>query len=366
MMRPVAETPELLIEDLRPIDEAALFRHIAAADPATRPALDIIAALPAAISRDVIKLYDCFRRHRPELVHLWQDGVITSGSVAAVLAGVPRIVGSMRNVVATESDRRRYRRYLGTMYRALAQRPEVHFTANSGAGALDYERWLGLPHGRIQVLRNGLELDVVRARAPAAARQAARQELGLAPDELLVGGTFRLAPAKRPHLWITVAELVARSVPRSRFVIVGDGALRAELEALIASRGLSGRITLAGRRSPVEPWIGAMDVMLLASEVEGLPNVLLEAQALGVPVVTTNAGGSAEAVLDGITGVLVDTDEAGTLATAVARVLRDEAMRARARVGAPAFIEQRFGLGRMVADTLAAYGVGYLAKGARA
>jgi glycosyltransferase involved in cell wall biosynthesis/tetratricopeptide (TPR) repeat protein len=366
MMRQVAETPELIIEDLRPIDEAVLFRRIAAADPATRPALELIAALPAAISRDVIKLYDCFRRHRPELVHLWQDGVITSGSVAAVLAGVPRIVGSMRNVVATESDRRRYRRYLGTMYRALSQRPDVHFTANSGAGALDYERWLGLPHGRIQVLRNGLELDVVRARAPAAARQAARRELGLAPDELLVGGTFRLAPAKRPHLWIAVAELVARSVPRSRFVIVGDGALRAELEALIAGRGLSGRITLAGRRSPVEPWIGAMDVMLLASEVEGLPNVLLEAQALGVPVVTTNAGGSAEAVLDGITGVLVDTDEAGTLATAVARVLRDEAMRARARVGAPAFIEQRFGLGRMVADTLAAYGVGHLAKGARA
>ncbi len=366
VMRPVAETPGLLIEDLGPVDEAETFRRIAAADPAAQAALDLIAALPAKVSRDVVKLYDCFRRHRPETVHLWQDGVITSGSVAAVLAGVPRIVASMRNVVATESDRRRYRRYLAAMYGALARRPEVRFTANSAAGAADYERWLALRPGTIQVLRNGLELGAVRARAPAAARQAAREELGLAPDELLVGGTFRLAPAKRPHLWIAVAEQVAARLPRSRFVIVGDGALRAELEALIAARGLAGRIVLAGRKSPVEPWIGAMDVMLLASEVEGLPNVLLEAQALGVPVVTTDAGGSAEAVLNGITGLLVQEDSVHTLAAAVERVLRDEAMRARARVGAPAFIEQRFGLARMISDTLAAYGVGNLSEGGTA
>lgn len=364
-MRPVAEVPELTIEDLAKVSAAALFRDIAAADPAARPALELMAALPAAISRDVIKLYDCFRRFRPTVVHLWQDGVITSGSVAAVLAGVPRIVASTRNVVAGETDRRRYRRYLSTMYLSLARCPGVGFTANSAAGARDYERWLNMTPGRIRVIRNGLDIAAVRARAPAEARRATREELGLAPDDLLVGGTFRLAPAKRPHLWLAVAELVAKRVPRSRFVIVGEGALRAELETAIAARGLTGRLTLAGQRSPVEPWIGAMDAMLLASEVEGLPNVLLEAQALGVPVVTTNAGGSAEAVLDGITGVLVPTDEAGPLAEAVARVLRDEPMRARARTGAPAFIEQRFGIARMLSDTLDAYGVSHQPQGHR-
>lgn len=357
MMRPLAETPGLLIEDLGGVDGASLFRGIAAAEPAARPVLDLVSALPPNIARDVVKLYDGFRRHRPCLVHLWQDGVITAGSVAAVLAGVPRIVASMRNVVASETDRRRYRPYLPVMYRALAQRPEVRFTANSAAGAADYERWLGMPAGRIQVLRNGLELDAVRGRGPAAARQAVRAELGLPPGALLVGGTFRLAPAKRPHLWIGVAAQVAARMPDSHFVIVGDGALRAELEALIASLGLSSRITLAGRRHPVEPWIGAMDAMLLASEVEGLPNVLMEAQALGVPVVTTNAGGSAEAVLDGVTGVLAASDDTATLAQAVLRVLADEAMRARARIGAPVFVEQRFGLTRMVAETLATYGL---------
>jgi glycosyltransferase involved in cell wall biosynthesis/Flp pilus assembly protein TadD len=363
VMRPLAETADVTIEDLGPREETAIFRGIAASDPAARPALELIAALPDTVARDVVKLYDCFRRFRPEVVHLWQDGVITSGSVAAVLAGVPRIVASMRNVVATEQDRRRYRRYLGAMYKALAQRPEVHFTANSQAGATDYERWLGSAPGSIRVLRNGLDLRAVQRRAPPEARQAVRDALGLGPDELLVGGTFRLAPAKRPHLWISVAEQVAARVPRARFAIVGDGTLRVELEALIASRGLSNRITLAGRKSPVEPWIAAMDVMLLASEVEGLPNVLLEAQALGVPVVTTDAGGSSEALLNGVTGLLVPDDSVGTLAEAVTRVLNDGAMRARTRVGAATFIEQRFGLGRMISDTLAVYGVPELSQG---
>ncbi|WP_376092730.1 glycosyltransferase [Roseomonas sp. CCTCC AB2023176] len=356
VMRPLAETAELSIEDLGPLDAPTLLRSIAAADPAAREALRLITAFPPRLSRDVLKLYDLFRRHRPGLVHLWQDGVISTGSVAAALAGVPKVVASLRNVVATEADRRRYRPYLRTMYRALARRGGAHFTANSAAGALDYERWLSFAPGRISVIRNGIEVETVRRRGAAAARAAAREALGLTEADLLVGGTFRLAPAKRPQLWLSVAERVAASVARARFVIVGEGALRQELEAWIAARGLSDRITLAGRKSPVEPWIAAMDVMLLASEVEGLPNVLLEAQALGVPVVTTNAGGSAEAVLNGITGLLVEDDEVPHLAAAIVRLLTDDGMRARARLGAPVFIEGRFGVDRMVGDTLALYG----------
>ncbi len=109
-----------------------------------------------------------------------------------------------------------------------------------------------------------------------------------------------------------------------------------------------------GRKSPVEPWIAAVDAMLLASEVEGLPNVLLKAQALGVPVVTTKAGGSGEAVVKA----------SPTFWWRATRRRRWPARSAAcsstppcatARVGAPVFIKQRFGLQHMLADTLAAY-----------
>ncbi len=356
IMRPVAETEHLLIEDLAGFAEGQIFRTLTAEDPRLRPVLRLIGSFPKGLARDILKLYDCFRRHRPSVVHLWQDGVISTGSVAAVLAGVPTIVCSMRNVVAGEGDRRRYRSYLATMYRALATRPEVRFTANSAAGARDYETWLGMEPGRIRVLRNGVDVASIRARTSTEKRQAVRERLGLSETDLLIGGVFRLAPAKRPQLWLDVVARVAAGNPRVRGVIVGDGAMRAELEESIARRGLTDRIILAGRQSPVEPWMSAMDALLLASEVEGLPNVLLEAEALGVPVVTTEAGGSGEALLEGVTGLLVKDDTPQMLADALTRVMRSAGLRHRARVGAPVFIEQRFGIERMIRETLAAFG----------
>ncbi|MBL6458807.1 glycosyltransferase [Belnapia sp. T6] len=355
VMRTVAETEGLEIEDLYPIDYSELFRGIVAAEPAMREVMRLVAAFPERLHRDILKLYDCFRRHRPQVAHLWQDGVITTGSVAAVLAGVPRIVTSLRNVVAGENDRRRYRPYLAAMYQALAQRSDVMFTANSIAGARDYEKMLGIPTGTIQVIYNGLDAANIQRRGGPAGRARIRAQLGLDENQLLLGGTFRLAPAKRPHLWLDVAERVAASLPQSRFVIVGDGVLRAELQARIDARGLAGRITLAGRQSPVEPWIAAMDTMLLASEVEGLPNVLLEAQALGVPVVATDAGGSGEAMDQGRTGLLVPDDTPDGLAAAVLQLFVDDELRGKARAAAPAFVERVFGLQRMLQNTLQAY-----------
>jgi glycosyltransferase involved in cell wall biosynthesis/cytochrome c-type biogenesis protein CcmH/NrfG len=358
IMRPIAEAgaEDLVIEDLAKVSEGEVFRRYAAAEPATREALRLMASFPSGLAKDILKLYDCFRRHAPSVVHLWQDGVITTGSVAAVLAGVPRIICSVRNVVATESDRRRYRTYLETVYRCLAQRLDTRFTANSAAGARDYEQWLGLPEGEFQVLRNGVDVEGIRSRAPADAVRDIRAKLKLSPGALVVGGCFRLAPAKRPHLWLDAVGRLVATDPRVYGVIVGDGVMRQELQNTIDRNGFNGRIILAGRQSPVEPWMAAMDVLLLSSEVEGLPNVLLEAESLGVPVVTTEAGGSAEAILAGITGVLVKDDTPEELATAINRVVASEKLRRCARSGGPRFIEQRFGIHRMLRETLAVYG----------
>jgi len=356
-MRALAETECLEIVDLAGVNDSHVFRSLAAEDPTLRDVLKLVGAFPAALSRDILKLYACFRSCRPSIVHLWQDGVISSGAVAAVLAGIPKIVCSMRNVVAGDTDRRRYRAYLQNMYMTLAKLPEVSFTANSAAGARDYEAWLGFDVGRIRVLRNGVDVRGIRDRAPPEAQNDVRQRLGFPKGSLIVGGVFRLAPAKRPHLWLEVVSQLAMSDDRVCGVIVGDGVMREELERAIAAKGLQQRIVLAGHQNPVEPWMSVMDVLLLSSKVEGLPNVLLEAESLGVPVVTTEAGGSGEAILDGITGKLVTDDTPEKLAAAIAAVVRSTSIRKRARVGSPVFIEQRFGITRMIAETLDAYGL---------
>ena len=100
-----------------------------------------------------------------------------------------------------------------------------------------------------------------------------------------------------------------------------------------------------------------MDVFLLTSRVEGLPNVLIEAQALGVPVVTTLVGGVVETFENGVTGFAVHEATGSALAAAILRVLRDPQFTARTRKVAPAMARDRFSVDRMVQETLRAYGL---------
>lgn len=354
VMLPFARTEELEIDDLSTLDPAAVWRELTETG-APADDLALIAAFPETIATDIATLYLRFRQARPRVIHLWQDGRIAIGSVAAVLAGVPRIVAAIRNVLPAADDRRRYRRYLPVMYAALARRDDVRFTTNSHAATTDYAAMLNLPPSRIAVVHNGLDTAALRRRATDEAIAAVRAELGFG-DAPVMGGVFRLAPAKRPELWIRTAALVARTLPHARFVIVGDGVLRAALEGLVAEHGLSHRLVFAGQRAPVEPWIAAMDAFLLTSSVEGLPNVLLEAQALGVPVVTTDAGGARETTVDGVTGRLVRDDTPENLGAAAIALLQRASAKMKCRVAGPAFVESRFGVGRMIKDTLRLYG----------
>jgi glycosyltransferase involved in cell wall biosynthesis len=100
---------------------------------------------------------------------------------------------------------------------------------------------------------------------------------------------------------------------------------------------------------------GALDVFLMTSRFEGTPNVLIEAQAAGVPAVAPNVGGTSEALLDGITGTVVGNRRASNLAGAVLQILDDPGWRERAAIHGPAFVSKRFGHQRMIDETIAAY-----------
>jgi glycosyltransferase involved in cell wall biosynthesis len=99
-----------------------------------------------------------------------------------------------------------------------------------------------------------------------------------------------------------------------------------------------------------------MDVVLLTSAVEGLPNVMIEAQAVGRPVVATDVGGTREALLEGRTGIIVPQRQPESLAKAVITMLDDVNRRVRIRTEGPKFVARRFGLERMVDETLGYYG----------
>ena len=158
---------------------------------------------------------------------------------------------------------------------------------------------------RIVTIPNGLfEADV----AVRAERAATRRELGLADGDFAVLCVANLRPEKGVRAFVEAVARAREQVPRLRGLVAGDGPLRAELEQLVA-RGEG--VQLLGSRSDVPDLLAACDAFCLLSEAEALPMSILEAMALGRPVVTTDVGGTAEAVSHAQTGLVVAPDGGG-------------------------------------------------------
>jgi glycosyltransferase involved in cell wall biosynthesis len=149
-----------------------------------------------------------------------------------------------------------------------------------------------------------------------------RRELGLADGTKLVGIVARLVPIKNHRLFLQAAKLVAEAVPEARFLVVGDGELREELEAYARDLGLDGSVLFTGWRRDLPRVYADLDVVVLTSINEGTPVSLIEAMAAGVPVVATAVGGVPDVVAGGETGYLVEAGDAEGLAEAIIKLLR--------------------------------------------
>ena len=293
---------------------------------------------------------------RPSIAHLWLDEVNVKAGIAAVLTGVPRIVLSQRSLPPINFSL--HRPYMREAYRWLAAAPGVVMINNSEAGARAYEKWLGLPAGTIGVVRNGFASADELLAAYRDRRGRFREEVGIPLDVLILGGVFRLTEEKRPFLWLDIAAHVRRAIPDARFLLVGDGPLRGALERRAANSDLAGSVHFTGHRNDALAAIADLDMLMLASRAEGLPNVLIEAQFLGVPAVATRVGGAPEAVDHGKSGWLLENDDPEDCGRRIVQLLRDAAWRDSASRHGPAFAFARFGAQRMIDETVSVYGLG--------
>lgn len=248
------------------------------------------------------------------------------------LAGVAgRLAGRLAHVPVVYTEHNVMERYHPLTRRAnlWTWRLQELVVAVSAEVAASIARHAG-PAVPVRVVTNGVPVDRLRPDPEAGA--ALRRSLGIPEGAPVVGQVAVFRRQKRLDLWLRAAEAIRRRHPDARFLLVGDGPLRSEVEALARAPELEGAVHLPGLQEEVRPYLAAMDVLLISSEFEGLPLVLLEAMAMEVPVVATAVGGIPEAVVDGETGRLVPPGEAGPLAAAVADLLADrEARRAMGR-----------------------------------
>jgi glycosyltransferase involved in cell wall biosynthesis len=186
-------------------------------------------------------------------------------------------------------------------------------------------RRAGVSPDGVVVIRNAIDIEALGEPEPAYYDRL--QEFFAVPPTRIVGAAGRLSPEKGFDQLVEAAAMIGQADPGVGFVLFGDGPLRPALIRQIARRGLQGRFILAGFRTDLDKFLSHLDVLALPSHTEGLPVILLEAMAAGVPVVATAVGGTPEVIEDEVGGCLVPPRDPPALARRILEMLRDEAQR---------------------------------------
>lgn len=209
----------------------------------------------------------------------------------------------------------------------------------------------GVPVDRTVIVNEGIDLERVAAAPPA----RLHEELWLPHHAPVVGNVAALVPHKGQRHLVEAAALVVRQVPDARFVIAGEGELRAALERQIKDHHLEKHVLLLGFRPDVLSLHKAFDLFVMSSVTEGLGTSLLDAMACARPIVATRAGGIPEIVEDGVNGLLVPARDHHALAEAIVRALKNAELRQRMGDAGFASVNERFTVERMVSETAGVY-----------
>lgn len=267
----------------------------------------------------LIELTTLLRRLRPAVVHTHSSKAGILGRWAAWLAGVPVIVHTVHGYGITPAQPRWLRSLLVLVERVTGW-VTTHWITVSQADLKKGRAW-GLFRDNVSVIRPGIDPEPFQRQKGSKQSQRLNAEFGGAASDKFVGTVACLKPQKAPQDFIAVAKRVVAARSDVHFVLVGDGELRPQVEALIAQYGLSGRVHLAGWRRDIPAMMQTWDAFLLTSHWEGLPRVLLEARVSGLPLIATDVGGAAEVVTDPSIGSLRQAGDVQGLADTVLHVL---------------------------------------------
>jgi glycosyltransferase involved in cell wall biosynthesis len=277
--------------------------------------------------RDLLALWNLCRflkRGRFSIVHTNSSKAGIIGRLAAGWAGVPVIVHTVHGWSFHDHMPRPSR----LLFIALERLTARFSTALVVVSARDIDKGLRAGIGeptRYHLIRSAIPLDAFDpARVDAA---SVRRDLGLPDDAPVLGNVGRFSSQKNPLDWVRVAARVARAMPECRFLLVGDGPLRPDVERALAEAGIAERTVLTGLRRDVPRMMAAMDVFLLTSLWEGLPRVIPQAMAMRTPVVANRADGTVEAIAHGETGFLCAPGDLDGLTAHCLELLRDPARR---------------------------------------
>jgi sugar transferase (PEP-CTERM/EpsH1 system associated) len=274
-----------------------------------------------------------FRRIKPDVVHTHDQRALFYATLAARLAGVPRVVHTRhgRDIHATPRQL--------AMVRFVSRLVNDFVCVSSDVAALSLAQ--GIAPGRLQTIVNGIDGERFPFSGPR------------------TGGPLvavvRLSPEKDVANLVRAVAIAGGEDPDLRVEVAGDGPCRSELRQLVGELGLEERVSFLGEVRDVPGLLARAAIFVLPSRSEGISLTLLEAMACGLPVVATRVGGTPEVVRDGQDGLLVPPSNPAALAAAILRLRRDPEGARRMGEAGRRRVELDFGARRMVADYLALY-----------
>jgi len=295
-----------------------------------------------------------FQQVRPRLVIAYLDWSNVIAGMAAVLSGVPEIIISGRSYAPPHYPNF-FAHVLPTMremHRILATCPNVHFTNNARAAATDYSLWLGLDPSKITTIPNCLTPRFLKP-PKALALQRIRKELKIGRNDKIVLGIFRLSPEKRADKFLDILADLIKADNRVSGIICGDGDLREQLQKQAKQLGIEHRIQFLGVVDTVQEIMNCADILLHTAVIEGMPNVMIEAQSQGLPVVSQRIGGVLDCLAPALHDYCLELNDWAGMTGAALTLLKKPTLRKKLGAKARSFVRRSFSISRLIDRNLA-------------
>jgi len=284
----------------------------------------------------LIRTYFSMRSWTPHIVQTILPSSDMIGRVLGWLARVPVIVSSIRG---RNADKPRWQLWLDRRTADLADR--VIFNAKDAIPfALAHE---GVVREKVVYIPNGVDRPV-----PGKFPATVRRELGIPVHSRIIGAVGRLHPSKGHPVLISAFARLAAKMPDIFLLIVGDGESRLKLEKQVEDSNLGNRILFAGCRSDIADLLSIMDVFVHPSHWEGMPNALMEAMAIGKPIVASGIDGIKALIAEGETGLLVRPGSTEEIVAQLRRLLADRSLAGKLGENAAQSMKEQFGMERMI------------------
>ncbi len=291
----------------------------------------------AEMIRGWSKLRVIYRDHSVDLV---QTSLYRANVLAVLASGMSH---SMPKVVTSQHSLSPLSGKLSVLMTRHAHRFSDRVVAVSNAVRRYMIESEQIPSEQIVVIPNGVDTR----RFQTSDSTATRKSLGLADEELVIGAAGRLTRVKGFDVLIEAVRQLRSQGTRARLLIAGEGPERQHLQELIDRSGLRDQARLLGLREDLATLYSVFDIFVLSSRREGSPSVVLEAMAAECPVVASSVGGVPEIIEDGLSGILVPSDDAGSLADALATLAHAESKRQHLAANGRARVQKEFDLDRI-------------------